>query len=134
MYDPGVKLWLGNFDQFDLSENQISLLTLGYDNREFSTQDIIDRLGITDVDKVREIITPLRYLGIVVRSKTHQQAYNLAKKNKVGKRNVPCYQVVSEPLASTEFDEQAEQAEIEESKNTLHLFVGGLYYQTVKET
>lgn len=88
LYEPKVKLWLSMFERFNLDEDQIAVLSLGFDGARFSTQDIINRLGLVDVDKVRAIITPLRSRGILKRS-------NLAPKRGVPKRELPIYSVVA---------------------------------------
>lgn len=97
LYEPKVKLWLSMFEKFSLDEDQIAVLSLGFDGARFSTQDIINRLGLVDIDKVRTIITPLRSKGILKRS-------DLATKRGVPKRELPIYSVVSvselEKLAS----------------------------------
>lgn len=97
LYDPRVKLWLSLFDQFSLPENQTAVLSLGFEGREFSTQDVIDRLGIVDTDQVRQIMTPLRTLGLVERTKTHAKAMAVTKTQRIPKRSVPIYRVVTTP-------------------------------------
>ncbi|WP_213764028.1 ATP-binding protein [Caballeronia sp. dw_19] len=136
LYDPKVKFWLSLFDEYKLSESQTAVLALGHEDRQFSTQDIIDRLGIVDTDQVREILTPLRQLGLVVRTKNHAQAYKLANDKKLAKRSVPIYKVVSKPAANIKF----EKAEIiasdadEFARNELTLFIGNLSYASEKDS
>lgn len=135
LYDPKVKLWLSMFDKFRLTENQTAVLALGFEGKEFSTQDIIDRLGIVDTDQVREILSPLRSIGIVIRTKTTQNAYNFAKNNKVPKRSVPIYKV-DQNLAKEDTHEEAKTEEIEDEfqpTNEINLFIGGLDYSLKKE-
>lgn len=98
LYDPRVKLWLSLFDDFKLSENQAAVLALGFEGREFSTQDIIDRLGIVDTDQVREILTPLRNLGLVIRTKNDAKAISISKARKIPKRAVPMFKVIANPV------------------------------------
>jgi ATP-dependent DNA helicase RecG len=97
MYDPRVKLWLSLFDEFNLPESQTAVLALGFEGKEFSTQDIIDRLGIVDTDQVREILTPLRNLGFVIRTKNDAKAMGISKKMKIPKRSVPMFSVIANP-------------------------------------
>jgi ATP-dependent DNA helicase RecG len=96
LYDPKVKLWLTNFERFKLTENQVAVLALGYGGKEFSTQDIIDRLGIVDLDQVREIVTPLRQWELIERTKNHAQAMLYSKKRRMPKREVPTYRVIEQ--------------------------------------
>jgi ATP-dependent DNA helicase RecG len=69
LYDANVRLWLSGFDQHELSQNSLAVLALGYGGKEFSTQDIIDRLGIVDIDQVQQTVTPLRRYGLLERTK-----------------------------------------------------------------
>ncbi|MHA4869393.1 ATP-binding protein [Duganella sp. PWIR1] len=106
LYDPRVKLWLSLFEEFKLSENQTAVLALGFEGKEFSTQDIIDRLGIVDTDQVREILTPLRQLKLVIRTKNDTKAMSISKARKIPKRSVPMFKVTAKPAdASTMIDE-----------------------------
>lgn len=93
MYDPKVKLWLSNFENYRLTENQMAVVTLGYNSQLFSTQDIIERLGIVDTDQVRQILTPLRTLEIIDRALSHNQAYFQSKKLSIPKREVKVWEV-----------------------------------------
>ena len=93
MYDPKVKLWLENFEKYKLTENQLAVVTLGYNNQLFSTQDIIGKLGIVDTDQVRQILTPLRTLGIIERELTDNQTFYQSKKLGIPKRAVKVWKV-----------------------------------------
>ena len=93
LYDPEVKLWLTNYDRFELDENQRAVLALGYAGREFSTQDIIDRLGIVDTDKVRELVGGLRHHGILETTKNKLQVERHKERNHIPRRMVPKYRI-----------------------------------------
>lgn len=96
MYDPKVKLWLSIFDDLKLTEAQNAVVALGYEGKEFSTQDIVDRLGLVDMDKVREILTPLRQLGVVETTKNDNIVFAEAKRHKLPKRSVPRWRIISD--------------------------------------
>lgn len=93
MYADDVKLWLSTFDKHNLTNNQLAILALGYGGIEFSTQDIIDRLGIVDTDQVQQNLTRLRTLGLVVRTLTHQRAINIARTKGIPKREVKAFKI-----------------------------------------
>lgn len=136
MYDPKVKLWLSQFEEYKLTEAQTAVLALGCEGKEFSTQDIIERLGLVDTDKVREIITPLRQLHLVENTLTDNQAYSFSKKNRVPKRSVPRWKVIipGGMVAPSTVAANDEIGRIEhEPIAQLDLFVGGLSYDTSKE-
>lgn len=136
LYDPRVKLWLSLFDDFKLSENQAAVLALGFEGKEFSTQDIIDRLGIVDTDQVRQILTPLRQLGLVVRTKNDAKAISISKSRKIPKRAVPMFGVIGSPKKAKK-DEAAgeESAAIPlDSSNEATLHLSNINYDTTSES
>ncbi len=135
LYDPRVKLWLSLFDEFKLSENQTAVLALGFEGREFSTQDIIDRLGIVDTDQVREILTPLRNLGLVIRTKNDTKGISISKARKIPKRAVPMFKVVSRPSeAKLELRSTGEPTEgVAEVANETKLYLCNINYDATTE-
>lgn len=135
LYDPRVKLWLSLFDDFKLSENQTAVLALGFEGREFSTQDIIDRLGIVDTDQVRQILTPLRQLGLVVRTKNDTKAMAISKTRKIPKRAVPMFKVTENPAKIAGAGEQsvAEEEAPVAPANEVRLYLRNLHYESTSE-
>lgn len=141
MYDPKVKLWLSQFEEYKLTEAQTAVVALGCDSNEFSTQDIIERLGLVDTDKVREVITPLRTLHIVENTLSDAQAYTYAKKRRVPKRAVPRWKVtVPSKVPSEAIDNlddvlvaEVVQPTTELTINQYNLFIGGLPYNCTTE-
>ncbi len=137
MYDPKVKLWLENFDGFNLTENQLSVVSLGYNEQVFSTQDIISRLGIIDTDQVRQILTPLRTLGIITRVLNDNQTFYHSKKLSIPKREVKIWMV--ETSTENKFQEEIKQ-DIEEvieddiQASTVDYFVNNLPYSVDYDT
>ena len=93
LYDPAVKVWLSQFESFKLTENQRAVLALGFNNREFSTQDIVDRLGLVDMDEVRKLLTPLRHSGLLLRSRSKNEVHISSKRLRIPAREVPTWRV-----------------------------------------
>jgi ATP-dependent DNA helicase RecG len=140
LYDPNVKLWLSNFDEHKLTENQLAVLALGYGGKEFSTQDIINRLGIINIDQIREILTPLRRFHLIEKTKDDHEAIKYSKANRVPKREVPRYMVTSgsQPKSSSHLALPPRVAssvgELEGIEPELHeIFIGNLDFKTTKE-
>lgn len=131
LYDPSVKLWLTTFDRYKLTENQVAVLALGYGGKEFSTQDIIDRLGIVDIDQLQETITPLRKVGLLERTKNQLQAYRYAEQHRVPKREVPTYRVLEPSIAPGQAVSD-DEAQIEEVTPLHKLYIGNVDYNTTK--
>ena len=106
----------------------------GFEGREFSTQDIIDRLGIVDTDQVRQILTPLRNLGLVIRTKNDAKAMAISKARKIPKRAVPMFKVIENPAninrasAVQKMDDEPHAATAE-----VRLYLGNIGYKTTTE-
>ncbi len=95
LYDPAIKLWLSNYESHKLPENQTAVIALGFGGKRFSTQDVVDRLGIVDTDEVREILTPLVSRDLIRRVLSHVQANNEARRLRMPKREVKVWEVVT---------------------------------------
>lgn len=87
--------WLQQFDKFNLSKNQKQIVLLGLGDKEISSNDIFKALNIsnTETEKFTQEVTLLRTQGILIELMTSQQAYNLAKKQKINKKDIPRYKV-----------------------------------------
>lgn len=132
LYDPNVKLWLSTFDPYKLTESQLAIMALGYGGKEFSTQDIIDRLGIVDIDQLQQEITPMRHQGLLERTKNHKQAYSYAAQHRLPKREVPTYRVI-DPTASPSAKAAAEDTLTVDVLNEHRLFLANLPIDLTKE-
>jgi hypothetical protein len=93
LYPPAVKLWLSNFDRLALDENERAVVALGYGGQEFSTQDIIDRLGIVDTDEVRELVTSIKKHGILETTRDRAAVERHRKRQSIPRRSVPKYRI-----------------------------------------
>jgi|GEM_PF-267452 ATP-dependent DNA helicase RecG len=161
LYDPSIKLWLSNYEAHKLPENHTAVLALGFGGKRFSTQDVVDRLGIVDTDEVREILTPLVNRGLIRRVMPHVKANNEARRLRIPKREVKVWEVVipvpspfaatgtsmfqkprhkvspALPPASTERAEaaKADTTVVEDvpSKSTHHIYLGNLHYSAERE-
>ncbi|MEA5458560.1 ATP-binding protein [Arcicella sp. LKC2W] len=87
--------WLLQFDNFNLSKNQKKIVLLGLGDKQISSNDIFKALNIsnTETEKFTQEVTVLRTKGILTELMTSQQAYNVAKKLKKNKKDVPRYKV-----------------------------------------
>jgi ATP-dependent DNA helicase RecG len=109
LYPDDIRLWLSNFDDFDLTEEQRAAMALGYGAREFSTQDVIDRLGIVDTAQVQEVLTPLRSLGLIERTASHGALIKRAARQRLPKRSVPSLRVADPALWQGHIAPQAQE-------------------------
>jgi ATP-dependent DNA helicase RecG len=138
MYDPGVKLWLSKYEKYKLTENQMAVLSLGYNGSSFSTQDVIDRLGIVDTDHVREVLTPLRSQGLIERVLNRNQAYLESQRKRIPKREVKTFRV-AEIAHVDDFSNKLKESKtengdelLEEKDEGVEYFIGNINYRTSK--
>jgi ATP-dependent DNA helicase RecG len=134
MYDPRVKLWLSGFEKYNLTENQMAVVALGFNGQPFSTQEVIDRLGIVDTDHVREVLTPLIALNLVERILPRNRAYAEATRLRIPKREIKVYRIV-EPHALKQKVQQIEPTaiateddEFDKKSSTYNFFVANIPY------
>lgn len=87
--------WLHQFEKFNLTKNQKQIILLGLGNKEISSNDIFKAMNIsnTETEKFTKEVTALRNYGILTELMTAQRAYNLAKKLKKNKKDIPRYKV-----------------------------------------
>jgi ATP-dependent DNA helicase RecG len=138
MYDPGVKLWLSNFEKYKLPENQMAVLALGYNGNKFSTQDIIERLGIIDTDHAREVLTPLRENGLIERVMDKHKAYIEARKLRIPKREVKVYKVANSTFGeffyerNTKLNGKVESEVCEKKGDAIDFYIGNIDYRATR--
>jgi ATP-dependent DNA helicase RecG len=134
IYDPAVLVWLSNFDGYNFTNEQTAVLALGYRENEFSTQDIMDRLGLVDSGQIPSILNDLMNNGFVFRSKSHNRAYSEAKQKKLPKRAIKCYRVTTKPVAAAAIAKslQAEKTIEAEEKSVHKIFLANLPYEATK--
>ena len=87
--------WLKQFEKFKLSKNQKQIILLGLGDKEISANDIFKALNIsnTETEKFTQEVTLLRTRELLVELMTSQQAYNIAKRLKKNKKDIPRYRV-----------------------------------------
>jgi ATP-dependent DNA helicase RecG len=146
LYDPAIKLWLSNYETHKLPENQTAVIALGFGGKRFSTQDVVDRLGIVDTDEVREILTPLVSRGLIRRVLSQTQAHNESRRLRIPKREVKVWEIVtpapiatlsrnsSPQLIQTAVTATNSPAVEEEAADLLHqIYLGNIHYSVERE-
>lgn len=136
LYDPNVKLWLSNYDAHKLTESQTAVLALGFGGKEFSTQDVIDRLGIVDTDQVRQIMTPLLERQLIERFLSDNQTFKAAKNSRVPKREVKTWRVLNSTPKKAETTKHLKSpgSDSFDLVNAHRLYLGNISYKAGKET
>jgi len=94
VYSKEEKLWLDQFECFDLSREQKTVVRLGFNGRLISTKEIFDEVGIVSEDYFRQLIESLRELGILDSKISRADVFKEAKRKRVSNKSVPRYQIV----------------------------------------
>ncbi len=121
IYSKEEKFWLDNFEQFELTREQKTVITLGIDGRLVSPKQIWDSVGIIDTEVYRQLIKSLQDYGILNSEVPKPKAQSIAKTRKISVKNVPRFKVripklkISIPkvdLVKTVDDDKSEYAKI----------------------
>ena len=94
IYSREEKLWLDNFERFNLSREQKTVVRLGYGGHRISAAEIWSAVGIVDTDAYRRLVESLRNLGILAAAVSRDQVARLADKSGVSRKSIPRYAVV----------------------------------------
>jgi ATP-dependent DNA helicase RecG len=65
VFSEEAQRWIDGFEKFNLSREEKKVVLLGHDGRVFSPQNVIDSLGIVDIDYYRELLEGLQLKGIL---------------------------------------------------------------------
>lgn len=85
--------WLKLFGNFELTKNQKQILLLGMDEKEISANDIFKALNTENLELFTKEVTGLRNLNLLTEIMTSQQAFSVAKRDKISKKDVQRYKV-----------------------------------------
>ncbi len=93
IYSKEEKLWLDNFESFELTREQRTVVTLGIGGRLVSPKQIFDAVGIVDTEDYRQLIQSLKELGILVSEVPKPKAQTIARAKKIVVKNVPRFKI-----------------------------------------
>jgi ATP-dependent DNA helicase RecG len=65
VFSEEAQRWIDGFEKFNLSREEKKVVLLGHDGRVFSPQNVIDSLGIVDIDYYRQLLEGLQLKGIL---------------------------------------------------------------------
>jgi len=95
IYTKEEKLWLDNFERFNLSREQKTVVRLGLDGKLISPQEIFDNVGIVDTEYYRLLIKSLQEMGILITEVPRTKAASIAKKESILPKSVPRFKIVT---------------------------------------
>lgn len=89
IYSPAQKLWLDEFESFNLSREQKAIIVLGREGKLISPQEIWDSLGIVDTEHYRQLIKSLQDIGVLRSEVAKPLAQKKARELRTSVRKVP---------------------------------------------
>ena len=93
IYDAEQRLWLGQFEAFNLSREQKAIVVLGMGGRLVSPQAIWESLGLVDTEQYRLLVRSLQELAILTTEVPKDQAQRLARRQRKGVREIPRFRI-----------------------------------------
>ena len=135
IYSTEEQLWLSNFEIYKLLNEEKSIVILGRGGALISTQDIIDRVGIIDIEHYRKLVYSLQKHGILLSEVSKSNAKRIADKKRIGIRSVPRFKIViPDPLAALLSSKVANATESnsEHQSESFELYVGKISTSTKK--
>jgi len=94
IYNKEEKNWLDNFENYNLSREQKTVVKLGINGRLISAKDIWENVGIVDTEYYRQLIADLQKKGILISEIKKTAAQILAKKQRVSVKSIPRFKII----------------------------------------
>ena len=126
IYTKEEKIWLDNFEHFNLSREQKTVVRLGLDGKLISPKEIWDNVGIVDTEYYRLLIESLQKMGILITEVPKLKAQNIARKARTSVKSIPRYKIVlpkrSAKLVFTKIKEEEDTSEYSK------IYIGNLHH------
>lgn len=94
IYNKEEKLWLDNFEIFNLSREHKTVVKLGINGRLISPKDIWDNVGIIDTEVYRQLLADLMKKGILISEISKIQAQNQARKKGISVKSISRFKII----------------------------------------
>ena len=93
IYNPAQKLWLDQFESFTLNREQKAIVVLGIGGNIIAPQDILDNLGIVDIENYRQLVKSLQVLSILRTETPKKEAQDIARRRRTSVRKIPRFKI-----------------------------------------
>ena len=94
IYSKEEKLWLDSFENFNLSREQKTVVRLGIDGKLISPKQIIESVGIVDIEDYRQLVHSLQVLKILDSEIPKIKAQSLAKSKGISIKSIPRFKII----------------------------------------
>lgn len=127
VYTVEEQLWLENFDGFELSREQKTVIRLGVNGRLISAKEIFETVGIVDEKDYRLLIESLRSLGILQTTMSSNDASRYKNKYGGSRKAVPRYAIKPPQESVSSIDGE------EDRSDYARIFVGNVHCDATNE-
>ncbi len=93
IYSKEEKIWLDNFEQFELTREQKTVITLGIDGRLISPKQIWESVGIVDTEVYRQLIQSLQDYDILSSEVPKTKAQTIARTKKIPVKSIARFKI-----------------------------------------
>lgn len=129
IYTKEEKIWLNNFDSFELSREQKTVVRLGIDGRLISPREIWESVGIVDTEYYRQLLEGLMKKGILKREIDKPKAIAIARNEGKAVKSVPQFQIVTPGMESApKISRSNYQVEMLDKSDYSKIYVTNLNY------
>lgn len=88
-------IWLEQYESFELSAEQKSVILLGRTGTLISPQNIIDSVGIVDTENYRKLVHSLQQNSIMISEIPKNRATHIARAKNIGIRDFPRFKILT---------------------------------------
>lgn len=140
IYNQQQILWLQQFENFNLDREQKAIIVLGIGGALIAPQDIIDNLGVVDIEHYRQLIQSLKDIGILKSEISKDAAKRQSRNKRISVRKVPRFRIAIPPItkpvvpltSQQPSKKDTESIDIPNPQN--RLWVGNLTYEVNEHT
>lgn len=129
VYTPEEKLWLEEFDVFELSREQKTVVRLGVNGRLISAKEIFESVGIVDERVYRELVQSLQHQKILTTTMSSNEATKHRNKHGGSRKAVPRYKIVNPGAGSPQVINSDE-----DTSEYAKIYVGNIPYEAEAES
>jgi ATP-dependent DNA helicase RecG len=127
VYSKEEQVWLGNFEDLELSREQKTVIRLGVNGRLISAKEIFETVGIVNEESYRQLVVSLRKLGILKTSLTQSEITKERKKFGGSRKAVPRYSI-DLPNAHSQYENSDEEDRSDYAK----VYIGNIPYDVTE--
>ena len=131
IYSKEEKLWLDSFENFNLSREQKTVVRLGMDGKLISPKQIIESVGVVDIEDYRQLVHSLQILKILDSEIPKNKAQSLAKSKGVSIKAIPRFKIM---YPETQLQNNPRIIKNIDTSDYAKIYVGNLDYSITEDS